>query len=72
MPRLQCDQRQQNGTGHIQIVAESELKDASDSLHKGQRLDRRNDVSNEALAEEVRRAEQRKRREDDEAKQCFY
>ena len=32
-----------------------------------ERLDRRNEVINEALAEEVRRAEQRKRREDDTA-----
>ena len=50
------------------LVAESELRVASESLHKGQKgLDRRNEVVNEALAEEVRRAEQRKTRADDAA-----
>ena len=52
MPRLQCDQRQQEG-----IVAEGESKNASE-------LDGRNEVIHEALAEEVQRGEQRKKRSD--------
>ena len=47
------------GHRHNQIVARNELKDAFESLHNGQKAwDRRNEVINEALAEEVRRAEQ--------------
>ena len=54
------------GHRHIRIAARSELKDASEPLRKGaERLDRRNEMINEALAEEVRRSEQRKRKAGD-------
>ena len=46
-----------------QIVAESESKNASEP-HGAERLDRRNEVINEALAEEVERGEQSKKRSD--------
>ena len=50
MPRLQCNQGQQKEHKHTQIVAECELR--SDSVING------------ALAEEVRREEQKRRRSD--------
>ena len=54
------------GHRHIRIAARSELKDASEPLRKGaERLDRRNEMINEALAEEVRISEQRKRKAGD-------
>ena len=37
MPRLQRSQRQQKGRKSIQIVAEYELKNVSEELHKEQK-----------------------------------
>ena len=60
MPRLQCNQRQQKSTGTLRSLQSA----ARTTAHEAERLDRRNEVINEALAEEVRRGEQRKRRSD--------
>ena len=49
------------------LQRERELKDASESLQGAIMLDRKNEVVNEALAEEVRTAAQRRRRIDDAA-----
>ena len=63
-----CDQRQQRGHRPIQIAAGHELKCGSESIPQGaERLDPRSEVINEALAEEVRRAAQRKETGDDAA-----
>ena len=63
MPRLQRSQRQQKGRKPIQIVAEYELKNVSEELHKEQKdWSRRSEVFNEALAEVIQRGEQRKER----------
>ena len=52
----------------IRIFAESDLKDASEHTPQGaERLDRRNEVIHEALVEEVKRSERRKRRADNDA-----
>ena len=57
MPRLQCNQRQQEDTGT--------LRSLQNAPYGAERLDRRSEVINEALAEEVRRGgEQRKKRSD--------
>ena len=58
MPKLQCDQRQKEGTSPFRsLQKESRRMPQSHST-------RRNEVINEALAEEVRRGEQRKKRSD--------
>ena len=57
MPRLQCNQRQQKSTGT--------LRSLQNAPYGAEKLDRRSEVLNEALAEEVRRGgEQRKKRSD--------
>ena len=68
-PRLVAQAATRSGTtkehNHTQIAAESQWKNASEPLRMEQeRLDRRNEVIDEALAEEVRREEQWKKRSD--------
>ena len=68
MPRLQCNQGQQESTSNAQAHSDRCRMRIEECLrttpHGAERLNRRNEVINEALAEEVRRGEQRKKRSD--------
>ena len=64
MPRLQCSQRQQKSTGTLRSPQNANRRMPQNYSAWSKRLDRRNEVINEALAEEVRRGEQRKKRSD--------
>ena len=70
--RLDAQAAMRSGTTkehqHTQIVAEGESKSVSEPLRMEQRD--RNEVIHEALAEEVRRGEQRKKRSDRAAVEC--
>ena len=65
MPRLQCNRRTTREHRHTRIAAGRELKNASEILRMEQKdWIGETKVINEALAEEVRRGEQRKKRSD--------
>ena len=63
MPRLQCDQRQQ-AQAHTDRCRRRVEECLKVTPHGAERLDRIIEVINEALAEEVQRGEQRKKRRD--------
>ena len=65
MPRLQCNQRQLKSTGTLTDRCRTRIEECLRTTpHGAERLARRNEVINEALAEKVRRGEQRKKRSD--------
>ena len=64
MPRLHCNQGQQKSTSTLRSLQKRIEERLRTTPHGAERLDRRNEVINEALAEEVRREEQKRRRSD--------
>ena len=63
MPRLQLPPKTTKERRHTQIAADCESKRSlRNTPHGAERLDRRNEIISEALADEVRRGEQRKNR----------
>ena len=64
MPRLQSNQGQHKGTSHSDRGRKRIEECLGTTPHGAERLDRRDEVINETLAEEVQRGEQRKKRSD--------